>query len=212
MPVTHVTELDILREAHKRAAQDKREAIAVLHRARLRRRAADDARSHAFERLCVAERELARLEGEYQHIRRAAAPRGRSTGQHQRKLVRQFRMLRKNAKREVAHALSAFGAAMGNFKRASTAYARRQAALEEATAELRRITDELARAAGVPRRYVGNVRVRHKSSDGTSHLYFGGEGGPGGKGHAHYVINERGYMSYRREPGQPHGRRNAVKP
>lgn len=39
-------------------------------------------------------------------------------------------------------------------------------------------------------------------------LYFGGVGEPNGPGHAHYVMDANGNLTYKREPFDPHGAQN----
>ncbi len=66
---------------------------------------------------------------------------------------------------------------------------------------------ELAVQAGVPAEYLDEVWVTIKP-DGTTHFYFGGVGEPGGEGHAHYVMNAAGKLTYRREPHEERGPHN----
>lgn len=63
------------------------------------------------------------------------------------------------------------------------------------------------RQAGVPRQFVNAVRIS-KNADETMHLYFGGIGAPGGKGHAHYVIDPQGVLLYKRDPSAARGLQN----
>lgn len=67
----------------------------------------------------------------------------------------------------------------------------------------------LAEQAGVPYEYLDKVWVS-KKPDGTVNLYFGGVGEPNGPGHAHYVMDARGNVTYKRAPFDPHGAQNFV--
>lgn len=65
----------------------------------------------------------------------------------------------------------------------------------------------IAAKAGVPFQYRDNVWIS-KESDGNINIYFGGEGKPDGPGHGHYVMDQNGNVTYRREPFDPHGAQN----
>lgn len=67
---------------------------------------------------------------------------------------------------------------------------------------------------GVPTPFLTNVRVVQKYQDGqyTHHVYFGGQGGPLGPQHGHYVMAANGQMLYRRNPLDPHGAQNHCEP
>lgn len=62
--------------------------------------------------------------------------------------------------------------------------------------------------AGTPRQYWDNVKVVEEASGNTS-VYFGGVGKPDGPGHAHYVVDRFGNLTWRREPNESRGRHNA---
>lgn len=47
-----------------------------------------------------------------------------------------------------------------------------------------------------------------KSQMVISIIYFGGVGKPDGPGHGHYVMDQKGNVTYRREPFDPHGAQN----
>lgn len=61
-------------------------------------------------------------------------------------------------------------------------------------------------AAGV-QHYGEDVLVRHQA-DGKTSIYFGGVGRPDGPGHAHYVLDETGNITYRRDPFTERGPQN----
>jgi len=62
--------------------------------------------------------------------------------------------------------------------------------------------------AGTPRQYWDSVKVVEETSGNTS-VYFGGVGKPDGVGHAHYVVDRFGNLTWRREPNESRGRHNA---
>lgn len=62
--------------------------------------------------------------------------------------------------------------------------------------------------AGTPHQYWNDVKVVEEASGNTS-VYFGGVGKPDGPGHAHYVIDRFGNLTWRREPNESRGRHNA---
>lgn len=62
----------------------------------------------------------------------------------------------------------------------------------------------LITVAGVPEKYHRNF-VIERTNRGTVNIYFGGKNGPFGDNHGHYVINDYGIMTYRREYGEEHG-------
>lgn len=65
----------------------------------------------------------------------------------------------------------------------------------------------IAEKAGVPSQYRDNVWIS-KDSDGNTNIYFGGIGKPDGPGYGHYVMDQHGTVTYRREPFDPHGAQN----
>lgn len=67
--------------------------------------------------------------------------------------------------------------------------------------------DKVVRA-GTPRQYWDDAKVVEETGGVTS-VYFGGVGKPDGPGHAHYVIDRFGNLTWRREPGESRGRHNA---
>jgi hypothetical protein len=67
---------------------------------------------------------------------------------------------------------------------------------------------DVAVKAGTPRQYWDDVKVVEEASGSTS-VYFGGTGKPDGPGHAHYVVDRFGNLTWRREPNESRGRHNA---
>lgn len=78
----------------------------------------------------------------------------------------------------------------------------------EAFAALKEVSRILAQAIGVADCYLDAIEVRRSYSE--VHIFFGGTGWPLGPGHAHYIVNVRGSVRYRREPASPHGGQNHV--
>ena len=125
------------------------------------------------------------------------------------------------AKDEFSTAKRAFDAAKAEHERAQTGFKEAKADFDKAVKAFRDRLDAvkaegkkrnqdrqtLARQAGVPAQYLDKVWVT-KKPDGTVHLYFGGVGEPNGPGHAHYVMNARGDVTYKRDPFDPHGSHN----
>ena len=68
----------------------------------------------------------------------------------------------------------------------------------------------IAAKAGVPLQYQDNVWIS-TDSDGNTNIYFGGVGKPDGPGHGHYVMDQHGTVTYRRDPFNPHGAQNFEK-
>lgn len=85
-----------------------------------------------------------------------------------------------------------------------------QARLEELKSTSRKRSESkksIAARAGVPFQYRDNVWIS-KESDGNINIYFGGIGKPDGPGHGHYVMDQNGNVTYRRDPFDPHGAQN----
>lgn len=104
------------------------------------------------------------------------------------------------------------------FQRKQNAYQAQQAAcvkafktrLEQVRASGKKRREDkksIAEKAGVPFQYRDNVWIS-KDSDGNTNIYFGGVGKPDGPGHGHYVMDQNGNVTYRREPFDPHGAQN----
>ncbi len=94
--------------------------------------------------------------------------------------------------------------------RASRAYELRQRKVRRSQERFRASWPDIARAAGVPEKYVHNVEISF-SPEGKMSIYFG-ENGPWGPGHAHYGFDVDGELEYAREIDQPHGPQNYVRP
>ena len=101
------------------------------------------------------------------------------------------------------------------FQRKQNAYQAQQTAcvkafktrLEQVRASSKKRREDkksIAAKAGVPFQYRDNVWIS-KESDGNINIYFGGVGKPDGPGHGHYVMDQHGTVTYRREPFDPHG-------
>ena len=111
------------------------------------------------------------------------------------------------AKAEHERAQADFKRAKEVFDTASKAF---RARLDSVKTEGKKRNEDrrsLAERAGVPSQYLDKVWVS-KKPDGSVNLYFGGLGEPNGPGHAHYVMDARGNVTYRREPFDPHGAQN----
>ena len=104
------------------------------------------------------------------------------------------------------------------FQRKQNAYQAQQTAcvkafktrLEQVRASSKKRREDkksIAKKAGVPLEYRDNVWIS-KDSDGNTNIYFGGIGKPDGPGHGHYVMDQNGNVTYRREPFDPHGAQN----
>ena len=104
------------------------------------------------------------------------------------------------------------------FQRKQNAYQAQQTAcvkafktrLEQVRASSKKRREDkksIAEKAGVPFQYRDNVWIS-KESDGNINIYFGGVGKPDGPGHGHYVMDQHGTVTYRREPFDPHGAQN----
>jgi hypothetical protein cdiviTM7_02549 len=104
------------------------------------------------------------------------------------------------------------------FQRKQNAYQAQQTAcvkvfktrLEQVRASSKKRREDkksIAAKAGVPFQYRDNVWIS-KESDGNINIYFGGVGKPDGPGHGHYVMDQHGTVTYRREPFDPHGAQN----
>lgn len=65
----------------------------------------------------------------------------------------------------------------------------------------------IAEKAGVPFQYQDNVLIS-TDPDGITNIYFGGIGKPDGPGHGHYVMDQNGNVTYRRDPFDPHSAQN----
>lgn len=120
-----------------------------------------------------------------------------------RGLIAEVKVLRDAQKR----ALEEFRSTKESFDRASKDF---QTRLEIVKAKNQRDRDErkdIARRAGVPNHYIDNVWVK-KSTDGITHIFFGGAGKPDGPGHGHYTVDINGKVSYDRDPWEQHGSQN----
>lgn len=115
-----------------------------------------------------------------------------------------------SAKAEHEQAQGKFKQAKGEFDTAAKAF---HARLEQVRAEGKKRNKnrrELAKKAGVPSQHLDKVWVSEKP-DGTVNIYFGGVGKPDGPGHAHYTMDSKGKLTYKREPFDPHGSNNFVR-
>ncbi len=79
--------------------------------------------------------------------------------------------------------------------------------LKSANRKRREDKKSIAARAGVPLQYQDNVLIS-TDPDGITNIYFGGIGKPNGTGHGHYVMDQHGTVTYRREPFDPHGAQN----
>ena len=125
------------------------------------------------------------------------------------------------AKSEFACARQAFQSAKAEHERAQAEFKRAKAEfdacvkafkarLEQVRASGKKRREDkksIAARAGVPLQYQDNVWIS-KDSDGNTNIYFGGVGKPDGPGHGHYVMDQHGTVTYRRDPFDPHGTQN----
>ncbi len=79
---------------------------------------------------------------------------------------------------------------------------------DDRKAELEGARRDSAIRAGVPAHYGDEVKVVNEPGGNTS-VYFGGVGKPDGPGHAHYVVDQFGNLTWRREPFEDRGPHNA---
>ena len=104
------------------------------------------------------------------------------------------------------------------FQRKQNAYQAQQAAcvkafktrLEQVRASSKKRREDkksITEKTGVPFQYRDNVLIS-TDPDGITNIYFGGVGKPDGPGHGHYVMDQKGNVTYRREPFDPHGAQN----
>ena len=148
-----------------------------------------------------------------------------------RRLVAEIRVAREQfdtvkpafqaAKSEFAGAWQAFQSAKAEHERAQAEFKRAKAEFDSCAKAFKDRLDELKSAnrkrcedkksiaakAGVPLQYRNNVWIS-KESDGNTNIYFGGVGKPDGPGHGHYVMDQHGTVTYRRDPFDPHGAQN----
>ena len=112
-----------------------------------------------------------------------------------------------SAKADHSRAQDEFKRAKADFDQAAKAF---KARLEIVRAESSRKKSDkhaLAAKAGVPYGYRDKVWVS-TDSDGNTNIYFGGAGQPNGPGHGHYVLDQNGTVTYKRDPFDPHGTQN----
>lgn len=112
-----------------------------------------------------------------------------------------------SAKADHSRAQDEFKRTKADFDQAAKAF---KARLEIVRAESSRKKSDkhaLAAKAGVPYGYRDKVWVS-TDSDGNTNIYFGGAGQPNGPGHGHYVLDQNGTVTYKRDPFDPHGTQN----
>ena len=112
-----------------------------------------------------------------------------------------------SAKTEHERAQAGFKKAKAEFDACAKAFKDRLDELKSANRKRREDKKSIAAKAGVPFQYRDNVWIS-KDSDGNTNIYFGGIGKPDGPGHGHYVMDQNGNVTYRREPFDPHGAQN----
>ena len=112
-----------------------------------------------------------------------------------------------SAKAEHERAQEAFKRAKAEFDSCAKAFKARLDELKSANRKRRKDKKSIAEKAGVPSQYRDNVWIS-KDSDGNTNIYFGGLGKPDGPGHGHYVMDQHGTVTYRRDPFDPHGTQN----
>ena len=112
-----------------------------------------------------------------------------------------------SAKAEHERAQAEFKKAKAEFDDCAKAFKDRLDELNSAHRKRRKEKKSIAAKAGVPLEYRDNVWIS-KDSDGNTNIYFGGLGKPDGPGHGHYVMDQHGTVTYRRDPFDPHGTQN----
>ena len=112
-----------------------------------------------------------------------------------------------SAKAEHERAQAEFNKAKAEFDDCAKAFKDRLDELKSAHRKRRKEKKSIAEKAGVPSQYRDNVWIS-KDSDGNTNIYFGGLGKPDGPGHGHYVMDQHGTVTYRRDPFDPHGTQN----
>ena len=103
-----------------------------------------------------------------------------------------------------------FKTAKANFDKAAKDFKARLEVLKKETGKRNEDKRSIAEKAGVPYQYRDKVYVS-KGANGITNIYFGGVGEPNGPGHAHYVMDASGKVTYKREPFDPHGNENFVR-
>lgn len=83
-------------------------------------------------------------------------------------------------------------------------YDRHRDAVQQAKEDALRMTE-------VPDEYQDDAFLRH-NDDGSMDIFYGGVGEPNGPGHGHHHYDPSGEKTYQREPFDPHGAQNFVKP
>ena len=111
-----------------------------------------------------------------------------------------------SAKAEHERAQAEFNKAKAEFDACAKAFKDRLDELKSAHRKRRKDKKSIAEKAEVPSQYRDNVWIS-KESDGNTNIYFGGVGKPDGPGHGHYVMDQNGNVTYRRDPFNPHGSR-----
>lgn len=101
--------------------------------------------------------------------------------------------------------------AKAKFEQARTAHTKAKEAFQKLLAQVkaenakRKDSDrDLAQKAGVPYRYLNEVKVR-RESDGSVNFYFGGIGEKDGLWHGHIATDRYGKVTYTRLPMESHG-------
>jgi hypothetical protein len=153
----------------------------------------------------------------YVEERRRLVAELRSAGDHQKSYAPAFQTAKgrfDTAKREFDAAKAAhertqteFKAAKAAFDSASRTFRARLDKVKSENTNRKNDRREIARRAGVPAQYLDSVWVSSNGKGGHN-IYFGGVGEPSGPGHAHYVIDSFGNVTYKRDPFDPHGAQN----
>ena len=115
-----------------------------------------------------------------------------------------------SAKAEHERAQAEFNKAKAEFDACAKAFKDRLDELKSTSRKRSESKKSIAARAGVPFQYRDNVWIS-KESDGNINIYFGGIGKPDGPGHGHYVMDQNGNVTYRRDPFDPHGAQNFEK-
>lgn len=149
--------------------------------------------------------EFHRLRGQYIQAKSEHSERDRRF--HQAKAAfEQAKAEHEQALADYQKAKADFEQARDKFNNLNQQFKEAKAKYNEAKKHRKSSADDIARQAGIPSQYLGNVIVK-EDSPGCYSIYFGGAGSPDGPGHGHYVL-DNGTVTYHRDPYQPHGHQN----
>lgn len=145
----------------------------------------------AFNARRAAQREEGRLRSQIKSLKRGSI--NRNTRKTLDRLEGELR--RASSKARKLHVI---------FERADKAHDKALANYNQAKDKRINLSPEkrisIARKAGIPSRYFDRMKFA-LDSEGTTHIYYGGEGRSDGPGHGHAVVNRSGELAFNRRPG-----------